>query len=230
MPSLRRSPVNRPFCCHPPPHGALHGVVVCKVPDKFSHKPRALVQTLHPDGGRTPPETSSLNISAPAVQPCHGVRTVLAHHHGLVLLWLQKSSSRFRLQRRPCHRKVVPAVVAVDADDIHGAGGDIQLGVSFWQQTRVTRRSCGSSWCASSLQRVPVVVGILREALQIRLVAKAHSTTQGWFLSDGSSRQAHLPVMLRKGVFPYRGSPLPAADAHSPGLVHDQNATRSHRS
>ena len=39
---LFSSPLHLFVAVHP--HGALHGVVVCKVPDKFSHKPRALVK------------------------------------------------------------------------------------------------------------------------------------------------------------------------------------------
>ena len=74
------------------------------------------------------------------------------------------------------------------------------------------------------IQRVPVVVGILREVLQIRLVAKAPQHHTGVVFVPMDHLDKHLPVMLRKGVFLIGVHRCPAADAHRRGLVHDQNA------
>ena len=74
------------------------------------------------------------------------------------------------------------------------------------------------------IQRVPVVVGILREVLQIRLVAKAPQHHAGVVFVPLDHLGKHLPVMLRKGVFLVGVQRSSAADAHRRGLVHDQNA------
>ena len=158
------------------------------------------------------------------MQPCHGVRTVLAHHHGLVLLCpeiqllIQAVASGVHVTG-----KVVPAVVAVDADDIHGAGGDI-LGVVVLAADEGDRAVLRVQLVRQLIQRVPVVVGILREVLQIRLVAKAPQHHAGVVFVPMDHLGKHLPVMLRKGVFLIGVHRCPAADAHRRGLVHDQNA------
>ena len=73
------------------------------------------------------------------------------------------------------------------------------------------------------IQRMPVVVGILREVFQIRLIAKAPQHYAGVVFVPLDHFSKHLPVMLRNGVFLIRVQRSPAADAHSRGLVHDQN-------
>ena len=158
------------------------------------------------------------------MQACHSVCAVLAHHHGLVLLCpeiqllIQAVASGVHVTG-----KVVPAVVAVDADDIHGAGGDI-LGVVVLAADEGDRAVLRVQLVRQLIQRVPVVVGILREVLQIRLVAKAPQHHAGVVFVPMDHLGKHLPVMLRKGIFLVRIHHRPAADAHRRGLVHDQNA------
>ena len=135
------------------------------------------------------------------MQPCHGVCAVFAHHHGLVLLCpeiqllIQAVASGVHVTG-----KVVPAVVAVDADDIHGAGGDI-LGVVVLAADEGDRAVLRVQLVRQLIQRVPVVVGILREVLQIRLVAKAPQHHAGVVFVSMDHLGKHLPVMLRKGIF-----------------------------
>ena len=158
------------------------------------------------------------------MQTCHGVRAVLAHHHGLVLLCpeiqllIQAVAGGVHIAG-----KVVPAVVAVDADDIHGAGGDIP-GIVVLAADEGDRAVLRVQLMRQLIQRVPVIVGILREMLQIRFVAKAPQHHAGVVFVPMDHLGKHLPVMLRKGVFLVRIHRRPAADAHRRGLVHDQNA------
>ena len=119
--------------------------------------------------------------------------------------------------------KVVPAVVAVDADDIHGAGADI-LGVVILAADEGDRAVLRVQLMRQLIQRVPVIVGILREVLQIRLVAKAPQHHAGVVFVPMDHLGKHLPVMFREGVFLVGIHRSPAADAHRRGLVHDQNA------
>ena len=158
------------------------------------------------------------------MQTCHSVCTVLAHHHGLVLLCPE---IQFLIQTVAggvhVAGKVVPAVVAVDADDIHGAGGDI-LRIVVLAADEGDRAVLRVQLMRQLIQRVPVIVGILREVLQIRLVAKAPQHHAGVVFVPMDHLSKHLPVMLRKGVFLVRIHRRPAADAHRRGLVHNQNA------
>ena len=71
---------------------------------------------------------------------------------------------------------------------------------------------------------MPVVVGILREVFQIRLVAKAPQYHAGVVFVPMDHLGKHLPVMLCNGVFLIRIHRSPAADAHRRGFLHDQNA------
>ena len=119
--------------------------------------------------------------------------------------------------------KVVPAVVAVDADDIHGAGGDI-LGVVVLAADKGDRTVLRVQLMRQFIEGVPVVVGILREVFQIRLVAKAPQHHAGVVFVPMDHLGKYLPVMLCNGVFLVRIHRSPAADAHRRGLVHDQNA------
>ena len=158
------------------------------------------------------------------MQPCHGVRAVLAHHHGLVLglpevqLLIQAVAGGVHVAG-----KVVPAVITVDADDIHGAGGDI-LGIVVLAADEGDRAVLRVQLMRQLIQRVPVIVGVLREVLQIRLVAKAPQHHTGVVFVPLDHLGKHLPVMLRKGIFLIGVHRRPAADAHRRGLVHDQNA------
>ena len=158
------------------------------------------------------------------MQPCHGIRAVLAHHHGLVLglpevqLLIQAVAGGVHVAG-----KIVPAVITVDADDIHGAGGDI-LRVVVLAADKGDRAVLRVQLMRQLIQRMPVIVGILREVLQIRLVAKAPQHHAGVVFVPLDHLGKHLPVMLRKGVFLVGVHRRTAADAHRRGLVHDQNA------
>ena len=158
------------------------------------------------------------------MQACHSVCAVLAHHHGLVLL-CPEIQLLIQTVAGSVHvaGKVVPAVVAVDADDIHGAGGDI-LGIVVLAADEGDRAVLRVQSVRQLIQRVPVIVGILREVLQIRLVAKAPQHHAGVVFVPLDHLGKHLPVMLREGVFLIRVHCCPTADAHRRGLVHDQNA------
>ena len=154
------------------------------------------------------------------MQACHGVRAVFAHHYGLVLgfpeiqLLIQAIAGSVHVSG-----KVVPAVVAVDADDIHGAGGDI-LGVVVLAADEGDRAILRVQLMRQLIQRVPVVVSILREMLQIRLVAQTPQHHAGVVFVPPDHLGKHLPVMLCNGVFLIRIHRSPAADAHRRGLVH----------
>ena len=158
------------------------------------------------------------------MQTCHGVCAVFAHHHGLVLLCPE---IHFLIQAIAggvhVAGKVVPAVVAVDADDIHGAGGDI-LRIVVLAADEGNGAVLRVQLMRQLIQRVPIIVGILREVLQIRLVAKAPQHHAGVVFVPMDHLGKHLPVMLCNGVFLIRIHRSPAADAHRRGLVHDQNA------
>ena len=157
------------------------------------------------------------------MQACHSVCAVLAHHHGLVLL-CPEIQLLIQAVAGSVHvaGKVVPAVVAVDADDIHGAGGDI-LRIVVLAADEGDGAVLRVQLMRQLIQRVPVIVGILREVLQIRLVAKAPQHHAGVVFVPMDHLGKHLPVMLRKGIFLVRIHRCPAADAHRRGLVHDQN-------
>lgn len=206
------------------PHGALHGVVICKVPDKFSHKPRALVKLCIQTAVKFHLKLLAEHLGSGGVQTCHSVCTVLAHHHGLVLL-CPEIQLLIQTVAGSVHvaGKVVPAVVAVDADDIHGAGGDI-FRIVVLAADEGDRAVLRVQLMRQLIQRVPVIVGILREVLQIRLVAKAPQHHAGVVFVPMDHLGKHLPVMLRKGIFLVRIHRRPAADAHRRGLVHHQNA------
>ena len=74
------------------------------------------------------------------------------------------------------------------------------------------------------IEGVPVVISILREMLQIRLVAQTPQYHAGVVFVPMDHLGKHLPVMLGDGVFLIRIHCSPAADAHRRGLVHHQNA------
>ena len=100
------------------PHGALHSVVVCKVPDKFSHKPRALVKLCIQTAVELHLKLLTEHLGSGGVQACHSVCTVLAHHHGLVLLCLTTlfPFSVLRLFSEPMmHLMGTPAEILDDA-------------------------------------------------------------------------------------------------------------------
>lgn len=91
--------------------------------------------------------------------------------------------------------KVVPAVIAVDAHNIHRRNGDVTRVVVLaaderhWAVLRV-------KLMRQEVQRMPIVVGGLRIRIRVRLVAQAPQDDAGVILVAGNHVRQHLGVII----------------------------------
>lgn len=205
-------------------HGSLNGREVRKIPNLLANKEFPLIKL-----GIQPGKIVHLKFLAEHLPVCIvntgiGIRTVFREHDRLadflpeIQLRIQRVTRRIQIAA-----EIIPAIIPVQAHDIHHAGDPI-LGIvilAAYQGDRAILRVAGMR---QFIKRIEIVAGRLGEMLRIRLVGNGSHHHGGVVLIPRDHIPDHIFVMAFDLQCMIRVSIGTAANAYRRHFVNNYDA------
>ncbi len=169
---------------------------------------------------------SSLHISAHSYGPA-SISTVFRHHHRFadffpeIQLHIPCIGGSFQITGQ-----IVPSVISVQADHIHGPGHDVLL-VIILSADKGDGTVMRIQTVGKFIEVMPVIIGGFREMLGIRLISHGPHDDAGMIFVSHDQIPQDLLVMLSYGKCLIRITALSGTDAHGGRLVNNNDTSLS---
>lgn len=204
-------------------HTALQGGIIGEIPCLFPDKEVSSVEGFAIHFVKRYLEFFTPHFRRTVMEPGESISTVFRHHHRFadffpeIQLHIPCIGGSFQITGQ-----IVPSVISVQADHIHGPGHDVLL-VIILTADKGDGTVLRIQTVGKFIEGMPVIIGGFREMLGIRLISHGPHDDAGMIFVSHDQIPQDLLVMLSYGKCLIRITALSGTDAHGGRLVNNND-------